>query len=107
MAAANGNGAAALAPEMTLYRQHLLAARQFADQARVLAVPEQRALEMLGVGDQARVERLEQATLEQRDREQRVAEDHERADRAAEQREAHADREPAEHSRAQAFAASW
>jgi hypothetical protein len=40
-AAANGNGAAGLAPEIALYRQHLLAARQFADQARVL---EQRGL---------------------------------------------------------------
>jgi hypothetical protein len=35
-AAANGNGAAVGASEIALYRQHLLAARQFADQARVL-----------------------------------------------------------------------
>lgn len=40
-AAANGDGGQAVAPELDLYRQHLLAARQFADQARVL---EQRGL---------------------------------------------------------------
>lgn len=35
-AAAGGIGVAVVAPEIALYRQHLLAARQFADQARVL-----------------------------------------------------------------------